>query len=166
MPSNSGEEHILGVATSTGLLSIYKVRDEIILQKHFRLADSHVLITSFAWHPYDFDVVATAHSTGAVVVYKIDINDINSKASAGHLHHQTPLWSAEVARHSEAAWHVAWTNSATRILHGGDDMALGWTSTPRQYDDIITVLQLVCSYIVQPDTSFRPNVLQERSTIC
>lgn len=117
-------ENVVGVSTSTGLISIYGIDESITFKGHFRLAEQNVLLTSFAWHPRQPDLVAAALSTGEVVVAMLQSNDaVRSQSSVFGKNTLAKL--NEISRHSEAAWQVAWTSNGTTLLHGGDDMKLG-----------------------------------------
>lgn len=120
---------VLGVATSTGRVSLYLVTaHSITLLKHHRLTDEHILITSFAWHPDPAKStnIVTTDSEGKVIAF--NLLSLDSGTSSGSSSPISPQHApaTELARHDEAAWHASWTSFGQQVLHGGDDAVLGW----------------------------------------
>lgn len=118
-------DNVFGVATSTGIFSLYTLNDRIATQRHLRLAPVDVLITSFAWHPTDRDIIAASLSTGEVVVCDLDVRKYGTDGES-----ETDVSPVVISKHSETAWHVAWSPDGKTLLHGGDDAVLGWSRAP------------------------------------
>lgn len=119
-------KNLFGVATSTGSIGIYQLKDERDSHmyrepsmhprmEHIKTVEyfpDDVLITAFSWHPTDLSVGMTL-STGQVCLGKIDLREDVSCAS-----------SVELAAHDLEAWTLAFLPDGSGAYSGGDDSAL------------------------------------------
>ncbi|KAF2873834.1 WD40-repeat-containing domain protein [Massariosphaeria phaeospora] len=124
-PPNS----VFGVATSTGAIGIYDLKQFVKLENsdappevtHLRTVQffpEDTLVTAFSWHPKG-TLVGMTLSTGQVCLGDIDLNNPLDSA---------PCW--DMTPHELEAWTLAFSPDGTGLYSGGDDSVLRFTELP------------------------------------
>ncbi|KAJ9665194.1 hypothetical protein H2201_004668 [Coniosporium apollinis] len=124
---------LFGVATSTGSLALYGITQEadgapqIIHATTLQFFPHDELVLSFTWHPANPFLAGLTLASGAVIICRLDALSnprlINTDAT-------NPNNTAELQRHSQQAWTMAFTPSGEGVLSGGDDAVLKYQGLP------------------------------------
>ncbi|EOD48310.1 putative wd-40 repeat-containing protein [Neofusicoccum parvum UCRNP2] len=125
-PSSHGTSLLLGAATSTGSLALYRISipsAQITPIAVHQLFPETSLITHFAWHPTAASTASLALSDGSIYL----CSAIAPPATPGSPRPTTPTPTPTCTllhAHALEAWFTAFTPSGDRLLTGGDDSVL------------------------------------------
>lgn len=103
---------LLAVATSTGTLELYNLRDKLHHQATFRIGEETDLVLDLAWHPAEPHTIGLTLSGGKVLLCRAtDWAD-------------TSFTLQHVCDHTLEPWTLAFSADGSNIFSGGDDMLL------------------------------------------
>ncbi|KAL1633500.1 hypothetical protein SLS56_002885 [Neofusicoccum ribis] len=123
-PSSHGTPLLLGAATSTGSLALYRISipsAQITPVAVHQLFPETSLITHFAWHPTAASTASLSLSDGSIYL----CSAIAPPATPGPPSPTTPTPTCTLLHaHALEAWFTAFTPSGDRLLTGGDDSVL------------------------------------------
>ncbi|GME42908.1 Prohibitin [Neofusicoccum parvum] len=122
-PSSHGTLLLLGAATSTGSLALYRISipsAQITPIAVHQLFPETSLITHFAWHPAAASTASLALSDGSIYL----CSAIAPPAAAADSPSPTTPTCTLLHAHALEAWFTAFTPTGDRLLTGGDDSVL------------------------------------------
>lgn len=121
-PHNLQHGNLLAVATSTGLITVYRLdleseRVDLTFLTRKLVADPSILVLSIAWHPHQPHVIGITLSNGNVCL----LHD-----SAGISSAQNEVMEVrDIHKHELEAWTLAFAGDESKdVLSGGDDVVL------------------------------------------
>ncbi|KAF2490082.1 WD40 repeat-like protein [Lophium mytilinum] len=122
-PTQHGNPHLIGAASSTGSLALYELRrpdsnasalehqPQLEHVQTLQYVPENTLITAFAWHPTSANVVGITLSSGEVMVCSTKGNDAQANL-------------VSLPSHELEAWTLAFQPDGNGLLSGGDDSVL------------------------------------------
>ncbi|KAK7712024.1 Prohibitin-2, subunit of the prohibitin complex (Phb1p-Phb2p) [Botryosphaeria dothidea] len=128
-PASHNAPLLLGAATSTGSLALYRVSPtETTLLNVLQLFPTTSLITYFTWHPLIPGIAGLALSDGNI--YLCDTQTLTTSTTEPTDPGDSTSTITLLHSHSLEAWFTAFTPTGTSLLTGGDDSLLACTTLP------------------------------------
>ncbi|KAF2147162.1 uncharacterized protein K452DRAFT_261405 [Aplosporella prunicola CBS 121167] len=132
-PPAHGDPALLGAASSTGSLALYRVsrtqHPEIQHLRTLQLFPQNSLITFFAWHPRTPLLAGLALADGSAHLCALPSPDDPATDADPDPEAFTPCLAPLLA-HDLEAWFLTFAPAGTALYTGGDDSALKFRSLP------------------------------------
>ncbi|KAH7064717.1 WD40-repeat-containing domain protein [Macrophomina phaseolina] len=163
--TNSSPTCLLGAATSTGSLSLYRVStDDITLLTVHQLFPTTSLITFFSWHPLVPGLASLALSDGSIYLCDTSIITLSPTPPPPTEPGDSSPHLALLHTHALEAWCTAFTPTGTAIFTGGDDSVLASISLPLPNNTDSTTVTASSSLLATVTSNPPPLQWQDRKT--